>query len=84
MESEDPGQSAGLQVNILPSSLEAHTLDFSPNPCPDLKEKVISHGSWECQKSKEKKFCKNDRTGDICELECKRSKVRRQVRLSWD
>ena len=42
------------------------------------------HGSWECQKSKEKKFCKNDRTGDICELECERSKVRRRVRRCWD
>ena len=55
--------------------------EFSPNPCPNLNKKVISHGSWICEEKKKKKHCLNDRTGSVCHLLCENSKVRSSVRL---
>ena len=39
------------------------------NPCPNL-ELINGHGKWKCVPHKGLKSCENERTGDVCHLNC--------------
>ena len=41
-----------------------------PNVCPNLLDKRIHRGKWECKKHDSTKSCKNHRTGEVCSLKC--------------
>ena len=40
------------------------------NPCESLQDSVVSNGKWDCTQSPDSKTCRNERTGDVCHLNC--------------
>ena len=53
-----------------PSESVAHLPACKPNVCPNLLNKRINQGGWECRKQNTTKRCKNHRTGELCLLKC--------------
>ena len=43
-----------------------------PNACPNLLDKKIKQGGWDCRKHNTTKSCKNHRTGEVCSLKCEK------------
>ena len=44
--------------------------ECKPNVCPNLMDKVMNKGEWECRKQNTSKTCKNHRIGELCMLKC--------------
>ena len=52
-----------------------------PNPCPDLRERIVTNGHWKCLPN-ENDDCENKRTGETCQLTCKKPfKVNKTYKL---
>ena len=60
-------------------------LIFRRNPCPNLqKEEGLTHGSWKCEDNKNSKAtCQNERTGQVCNLNCKHPYKVTIIGRSW-
>ena len=54
----------------LPEEGFAKLPECQPNVCPNLLEKKIKQGTWECIEHSNNNSCKNHRTGEICALKC--------------
>ena len=44
-----------------------------PNVCPNLLDKRIKQGEWECVAQNQSRTCKNHRVGEVCSLKCQGS-----------